>query len=69
MVVDQSSQPTQRLNEADLRIASLNTLRGGLGDIRRTESIQRLVAAVMADIYCFQEENDEESFHRARQSD
>ena len=39
------------------RIASLNTLFGGLLDAERGPAIGRLVQAVAADIYCFQEQN------------
>lgn len=41
------------------RIASLNTLVGGLLDGGRGEPIGRLVQAVAADIYCFQEQGSE----------
>ena len=39
------------------RIASLNTLAGGLLDAERGPAIGRLVQAAAADIYCFQEQN------------
>lgn len=56
---------TKRLRDSDLRVASLNTLRGGLSDARRSGPIGRLVAAADADIYCFQEEHDESRFRHA----
>ncbi len=46
-----------RLGDTSVRIASLNTLRGGLLAPGQTEPIGRLVRAVAADVYCFQEQN------------
>ncbi|MDG2384847.1 MAG: endonuclease/exonuclease/phosphatase family protein [Pirellulaceae bacterium] len=56
---------TNRLQATDFRVASLNTLRGGLSDARRSEPIGRLIGAADANIYCFQEENDESRFRQA----
>lgn len=42
----------------DLRVASLNTLFSGLIDGARQPAIARLLDAVNADVYCFQEEYD-----------
>ncbi|MEM9066459.1 MAG: GC-type dockerin domain-anchored protein [Planctomycetota bacterium] len=41
---------------ADLRVASLNTLSTGLFSASRGDELARLIDAVDADIYCFQEE-------------
>lgn len=49
---------------SDFRIASLNTLRNGLGDPERGPAMKRLLAAAKASIYCFQEEF-EEALYRA----
>lgn len=46
-----------RLDDTSFRIASLNTLNGGLLIGGRMEPIGRLVQAAAADIYCFQEQS------------
>ncbi|MCC6230742.1 MAG: hypothetical protein IT432_16140 [Phycisphaerales bacterium] len=59
-LVDQASDAARRVIDqrpcTDLRIASLNTEQTGLGDAVRRPKILRLVDAVNADVYCFQEE-------------
>ena len=45
-----------RQSSTDIRVANLNTLRRGLRNSERSESIGRLLRAVEADIYMFQEE-------------
>jgi len=64
--------PTRRSNDTfakpnagEVRIANLNTLHQGLSDAGRSESIKRLLAAVQADVYTFQEEWDETEFRQA----
>ncbi len=42
--------------DADFRLASLNTLRGGLFEANRFLGLGRMIAAMDADIYAFQEE-------------
>ena len=42
--------------DSDIRIVSFNTLHGGLFDPEREDAISRLLRAVDADVYCFQEE-------------
>jgi len=54
-----------RNSDCDVRIANLNTLREGLSDVSRSESFRRLLAAAQADIFCFQEEWEEETFREA----
>lgn len=59
--------PDQRTADAldragDVRIANLNTFYEGLSHAPRSERIKRLLAAVNADICCFQEELREELF-------
>ena len=51
-----------RSSDSDVRIANLNTLRQGLSDAGRSDSFRRLLAAARADIFCFQEESEEEKF-------
>ncbi|MHB0958228.1 MAG: endonuclease/exonuclease/phosphatase family protein [Pirellulaceae bacterium] len=46
----------------DVRIANLNTLHDGLSHPQRSEQIRRLLTSVDADIFCFQEALDEDSF-------
>lgn len=46
-----------RFADTTFRIASLNTLNGGLFNSGRAEPIGRLLQAAAADIYCFQEQN------------
>jgi endonuclease/exonuclease/phosphatase family metal-dependent hydrolase len=47
-----------------VRIASLNTLHQGTADKQRSQSIRRLFDYVRADVYCFNEEWEEEEFRR-----
>ncbi|MFK7738049.1 MAG: endonuclease/exonuclease/phosphatase family protein [Pirellulaceae bacterium] len=47
-----------------IRVANLNTLRGGLADKERGPQIARLIKAASASVYCFQEERDEELFRK-----
>ena len=58
---DAADAPTLRSPQQEpcttFRIASLNTLFGGLLDPDQAPAIGRLVQAVAADIYCFQEQN------------
>ena len=49
----------------DVRIANLNTFYAGLSDPQRSERIRRMLASVDADIFCFQEELNEDSFRTA----
>lgn len=62
--------PTLRSPEREpcttFRIASLNTLSGGLLDFDRGPAIGRLVQAAAADIYCFQEQNSSVELIAAR---
>ncbi len=56
-------QPTKSLRRVgDVRIANLNTFHEGLSRAPRSERIRRLLAAVDADICCFQEELREDLF-------
>ncbi len=59
-LVDQASGVTRRILDrrpcTDLRVASLNTEQTGFNDATRRPKILRLVDAVNADVYCFQEE-------------
>ena len=56
-----AEQPTERSSQrapcTTFRVASLNTLAGGLLDSERGPAIGRLVQSVAADIYCFQEQD------------
>ena len=47
-----------RGEDTAFRVASLNTLANGLGTEMRSAALGRLLRAVQADIYCFQEEED-----------
>ena len=49
----------------DVRIANLNTFYAGLSHPQRSERIRRLLSSVDADIFCFQEELNEDSFRTA----
>lgn len=49
-------RPAARLEDTAIRIASFNTLREGLVDPNRAPAFARLLRAVAADVYCFQEE-------------
>ena len=60
-----SDDTLARSSDSDVRIANLNTLREGLSDVGRSESFKRLLAAAPADIFCFQEEWEEEEFREA----
>ena len=60
-----TAQTLSRNAANDIRVASLNTLRGGLSDPKREAAFKRLIDAVNADVYCFQEENEEANFHES----
>ena len=57
-----TSAMTTRKRARDVRIANLNTFYEGLSHAPRSQRISRLLAAVDADIYCFQEELREDLF-------
>ncbi len=59
-------RPSDRQPCTTFRLASLNTLFGGLLDPARQDAIGRLVQAAAADIYCFQEQNASDSAIAAR---
>jgi hypothetical protein len=63
--VRRSDLSLARTDKNGIRIANLNTLRQGLSDATRSESIKRLLAATSADIFCFEEEWEEEKFREA----
>ena len=54
----QNARALSRHAPNDFRVASFNTLRGGLSDPQRKAALQRLIEAVNAEVYCFQEENE-----------
>ena len=60
VLTEEDVPPIRRLaarqSSTDIRVANLNTLRRGLRNSERSESIGRLLRAVEADIYMFQEE-------------
>lgn len=47
-----------RSEAVEMRVASLNTLRGGLTDSARIERFYRLIKSAQADVFVFQEEDD-----------
>ena len=49
-------------NESGFRIASQNTLRGGLAEADRQDQFKRLLSMTNADIFCFQEEWNSDRF-------
>ena len=49
-------------NEKGFRIASQNTLRGGLAEADRQDQFKRLLSMTNADIFCFQEEWNSDLF-------
>ncbi|MBL8761334.1 MAG: endonuclease/exonuclease/phosphatase family protein [Phycisphaerae bacterium] len=59
-LVDPPSDATRRIIDrrpcTDLRVASINTEQTGFNDATRRPKLLRLVDAVGADVYCFQEE-------------
>ena len=68
LTADQSRQSEvsfDRTDKSSFRIANLNTHGQGLSDGNRAESIQRLLGATDADIFCFEEEWEEEMFRRS----
>ena len=71
VVLNNSPEPatdgTARVAAADVRIANLNTFYEGLSRGPRAQQIGRLLAAVDADVYCFQEELREELFRSGAQ--
>ncbi len=58
-----------RHSDTTFRIASLNTLGGGLLNGVRREPIGRLVQGIAADVYCFQEQNSPEAFIAGRMAE
>ncbi len=61
----QNARALSRHAPNDFRVASFNTLRGGLSDPQRKAAFQRLIEAVNAEVYCFQEENEEANFRKS----
>jgi hypothetical protein len=54
----------KRTEGTHIRVASLNTLNEGLADPERAPAIGRMLRAVEADVYCFQEEKNSTNLER-----